>query len=994
MTPLDQARLFLERVYDWSAVGEGAWAGLHATFLPSKAASPDDRAFWSMAVTSVDDAMKALAMTLKAPSVRDIYFCTTLQRVAVERSDKRQFPAAKRRALDAVSSKLLVLDIDVKPKSYPTTAVAVAALQDFLAKSKVVKPNAVVQSGSGGLHVYWLLDRAIPIQRWRIMAQTLVDLVHAHGLQADTQCTLDAARIMRIPGTVNRKNDTSKPVVLTRSMIGPDITVEDMEASLGIEGGHNVVQLNAMRISDAFIDIDAGGLAAGIQRKSGQIILESVLPHCGFLKTAVETGGNGFNYDLWYATMQIATFTVGGLEDAQRMSMGDPRYNEANVEAKYEQVLNARKGTDAGWISCAKIQGWGCGDCSTCPNLSKGLSPLNFGVTDLPLTEDGNTVTFVAGTAPKILFTNTITKPYVTLDDGRIYRDVVTEGGDMKRVLVVPYPIQDGWIEADPWVLNFTTRIGTPRRDTPVSLSLEVIQGSPDTFSRAASQYGFVLNPIQQKSFREFLMNWFSTLQALKDSIVDTKSNGWIYDNGQLAGFSYGGTAYIGRALKPARQTPKPFDKLYRPTGSADVWLDAVKLVTERNNIALTSIIAAIAGAPLIALTGYSGCILNAVSLASGVGKTTAARIGYAIWGHPVEGVQTLDDTEGSLAAKVGILSNLPLMWDEVRINSAHGANDQWVKTVWRLASGAEKQRLNKDLKAADRNAWKTMVITTSNQSLFALMADASKGDTAGMMRMFEVVVPQVAATHDLLDASMLSAKLEHNYGHIGRELAQKWGSDPDKVQETLSLIRARITARVEFQQSERIWQAAMVVIVAGADYLNGLGVWKVDIDELIDFLLSAVKRMRVIGNENARNLNTLVGASSALNAIIAAAIPEHLIVTQHAVTSGSGRPKATTVQSDTSKLKSVHVRICHEPAVVIMERAWASRALTKAGYDSSAAITALCNAYSGVVDQRNITGGTHLMSVRDWCVTLSKPGLVDEILTGFQGDANTEAKP
>jgi hypothetical protein len=184
------------------------------------------------------------------------------------------------------------------------------------------------------------------------------------------------------------------------------------------------------------------------------------------------------------------------------------------------------------------------------------------------------------------------------------------------------------------------------------------------------------------------------------------------------------------------------------------------------------------------------------------------------------------------------------------------------------------------------------------------------------------------------------------------------------------------------------------VVIAAGAHYLNELGAWKVDIDELIDFLVSSVKRMRTIGHENARNLTTIVGASGALNAIISAAIPEHIIVTQHAVSGGSGRPKLTVIKSDTMKLKSVHVRICHEPAVVIMERTWAARTLTKAGYDSSAAITALCNAYEGVVDQRNITGGTHLMSVRDWCVTLSKPGLVDEILNGFQDEATTEVKP
>src|SRR5262249_49326965 len=58
----------------------------------------------------------------------------------------------------------------------------------------------------------WLFDQHVPKERWTRIAQALRAAVEQFGLQADIQCTTDAARVLRIPGTENRKPEYDQPI--------------------------------------------------------------------------------------------------------------------------------------------------------------------------------------------------------------------------------------------------------------------------------------------------------------------------------------------------------------------------------------------------------------------------------------------------------------------------------------------------------------------------------------------------------------------------------------------------------------------------------------------------------------------------------------------------------------------------------------------------------------------------------------------------------------
>ena len=80
--------------------------------------------------------------------------------------------------------------------------------------------------------MYWISDKPLTRAEWEPYADGLWALVQKHGLKADA-VTTDAARILRVPGTFNKKQDIPRPVEI--KLLQP--TDIDFAATLGwLEG--------------------------------------------------------------------------------------------------------------------------------------------------------------------------------------------------------------------------------------------------------------------------------------------------------------------------------------------------------------------------------------------------------------------------------------------------------------------------------------------------------------------------------------------------------------------------------------------------------------------------------------------------------------------------------------------------------------------------------------------------------------------------------------
>jgi hypothetical protein len=201
---------FFSRVVPWPQDDtELGYVNLHWT-IPQPTGKPR----WTgKPVRSVAEFQRLVSWVLARPNTGDIYYCLSLQ--SMTGLSKRGSVIAARSLQNVLALKALWLDIDVKepPRGYAAVQEAWAALKDFYTGVGLPRPSALIASG-GGLHVYWISKTPLALDQWRPLAIGLKNAALKHGLRCDACCTVDAARILRVPGTWNCKIEPKRPVQL------------------------------------------------------------------------------------------------------------------------------------------------------------------------------------------------------------------------------------------------------------------------------------------------------------------------------------------------------------------------------------------------------------------------------------------------------------------------------------------------------------------------------------------------------------------------------------------------------------------------------------------------------------------------------------------------------------------------------------------------------------------------------------------------------------
>jgi len=101
-------------------------------------------------------------------------------------------------------------------KGYKTIEEAKAKVMKFCEGAGIPEPTHFVNSGSG-FHIYWVTDRFIDRDTWQKFAKMLKALTKSLKCLADDTRTADIASVLRVPGTLNRKYNPPRLVVLTHA---------------------------------------------------------------------------------------------------------------------------------------------------------------------------------------------------------------------------------------------------------------------------------------------------------------------------------------------------------------------------------------------------------------------------------------------------------------------------------------------------------------------------------------------------------------------------------------------------------------------------------------------------------------------------------------------------------------------------------------------------------------------------------------------------------
>lgn len=131
---------------------------------------------------------------------------------------------------DPIAKRCLYLDLD--GKSFDSIEDAVQKLAVFVRAVGLPAPSIYVHSGRG-IHVYWCLDRDVPIAEWEPVAEALKAKCKELEFAADAAVTADAARILRVPGSLNRKGDPPIPCRVLADN-GTSYSIEQIAAQLTV----------------------------------------------------------------------------------------------------------------------------------------------------------------------------------------------------------------------------------------------------------------------------------------------------------------------------------------------------------------------------------------------------------------------------------------------------------------------------------------------------------------------------------------------------------------------------------------------------------------------------------------------------------------------------------------------------------------------------------------------------------------------------------------
>jgi uncharacterized protein DUF927 len=877
---MENARKFLARAVPWPTAHDNWWISIHWGWQREGRKGIS----FGQAFKDLDQAARWIEY-LRDQKGSDMYVCMSGISVVEQRTSQkgRLLHRAQRLTQNAVALRSLWLDVDVatdlKPKGFRSTMAALEAFGRFVQASGLPAPTFLVMSGSGGFHVHWVLEDPISTAEWLPLAGALAAATrHFAFIPLDTQVVINPVCLLRVPDTFNWKTDPPKAVWMPRR--GQLVSVEKISAVLAPFVGQTTVRAPAeyqpgqSLLGAAF----APRAPLPFNRRqaypelSFQGTIDDVGVTCPFIAETLRTHGEGLKEPVWFESLKVAYYTSDPIDAAHRLSSDHAGYDPDETEEKLGHVEKDRQRRDLGWPQCNTIHDSGAEQCPACPHFGKGQSPLNFvstvasgSLNESPVTKselvvsnhNGNGAAVdlkvnAAGTPPPVVKPTwylPLPAGYVESPNHYVFKLEETDANTVMKLPVAGLPMWNFWTQEPAngrggvYAINFKAGLNA-RSEPEIHLPYTYLSDQRSMCSHLAEQ-GFVVDRKTNASLFGGLMTAFiDMLRAQNKLVLPCENLGWSYDDGKRSAFVYSRTRFNCTGNTPVSHPDRALDQEYSQAGTLEGWQLGAKLVTDQKIPALDAIVAASFGAPLVAPCGYSGMMVSAYSLETGVGKSVAMRVGEAVWSNP-DVAPGLIDTANYANTRLGQIRHLPFFYDELR---AQSQTKDFVNLMFAMGQGKSKGRLNRQAVSQPVSTFATLILVASNNGVGDIVAKNTQMTTAGIHRLMEWPVPRNADKVGMIDgatAQQITSNLGHNFGHPGLIYAQFLGQNASKVDRHLGSLNKHIMERLKATQEERFWAGTVAVLIMGARYANDLKLTEIDDTALMQFLFDQFEQQR-----------------------------------------------------------------------------------------------------------------------------------------------------
>lgn len=658
-----------------------------------------------------------------------------------------------RKAVNTLQFKALWADIDVGKanNSYATLDAALGAFTEFVHRTGC-KPSIVVHSGVG-LQVYWVFDRAINAEAWRQLSHFFAVFCRQQGLILDPACTEDAARILRMPGTIHRKSGNTATVLIDKGLTW------EPRALLGVV--KRFLQDDPTLAAPAPVAV-APVATAAILQQSGmgpqppKAKAEPIVRGCAQMLTA------GLRSEpQWYAAMSVLRRCVDGLEWAHKVSATDPaRYNPQDTEQKF---YHAPEDAPARCERFASIEG---DLCARCPHRGKISSPVQLYAQPKQLPPP--TVVETPQPAPvsvtgHLHIPEKYEYPLIKLESsdfdvdqrGIIYRPLEkdkTTGEELRREYVIcatqlyyTHTVKTEVDDAPRRTHWFVAIHPNGRRERlPFVIQRDMNAQSIMRWFNEANMFPLMFQ-LKPAIFLAFMNTYLQSVIGDNVELPTLKHFGWtdFIDpvlNTEVEGFAVGKGVVTETGIHHVQFTDVAGDiakKEMDVKGDLETWKRIPQMYKTLDQKEAQLAVCLSFAAPFMRY-GAGSATSAAYSLwstRSGLGKTQVIKACASVWGNPERQLIQRSSSQVMRGRKMAALRNLPVFMDEL----TDVKDEDMYSLAYTLVEGKEKQKLKANgAEMVKTGEWNTVSFITANRSFKEAAAKHAGDSEASIIRVME----------------------------------------------------------------------------------------------------------------------------------------------------------------------------------------------------------------------------------------------------------------
>ena len=772
-----------------------------------------------------------------------------------------------RTAANAQFVKAMFIDMD----GYATKKVAAHALNAFLEKTGLGTLGTpwIVNSG-GGLHCYWPLKEAIPVETWKPVAENFKRLCKQEAMEIDMTVTADAARVLRVPGTFNfkKKYVTPRPVrilntgdifdfdqfadIMRAQLVGTVYEATGSVPKLELPGARPTASVNATVVK-LFENSRTSFKKIWLATKGGT--------GCAQIANYVENAQDEGMEPIWRGLLSWTKVCADGDKAAIWLSKMHP-YDGDRMNQKLREIK--------GPYACVKMDSENPGVCQTCQHWGKVTNPLILGREIELDTSEKEIEVLVQGeshSAPKeIVRVNRPTPPrgYAYGTNGGIFMERIVEdeegGKSKKQVMLLPYEL----FVVD--ILNSNNEHTVhmlalkPEGAVNVTMPQKAVVSKDETVKALASQNVVAaFGSGNDKNLFEYVRACVEESSTNKPAVIVPSSYGWQPDDTYV---------YAGRIFsKNAAPIKVPMPGLENITvntearGTMEAWRAFPEMMINRKMWNHLAIMLAGISAPLMRFTGIYGLTYHCASTESGTGKTLSLEAAASFWGHPTHYRTGKSTSPVAMQQRLGLLNSHPLITDE--ITSKNRSDFEWLPEFLldmtegrgkeRMESGSNKERLN-------LSTWMTTCLMSSNTHVVDYLTGGRKHSSEGeLRRLIEFVLDQELSwePHEL----EIIKSLQHNYGHGGYAMAEYMAKNVDTFPELLRTCVKNMYVEFNATNDERFWMAGIGAVVAAIIVLREANIIDIPVRPILNAFKKAIENMRVSMKISSRTAEDVLNA-------------------------------------------------------------------------------------------------------------------------------------